>query len=116
MCLWEQHANYITIGGPGVGKGTQGLKLANNFNATHLSVGDLFRDNAQILLAGEDGFDVKSAMSEARLAPIAITQKLLGNCLGQHMRAGRTRFLVDGFPRTVEQAVLFTNSVREQLL
>jgi len=96
----------VLLGAPGVGKGTQAELLAEHFDICPLSTGDVFR-NAKILLP-QCGCDQKMStalahMDAGELVPDEIVISLIKErqkCL--HCRGG---FLLDGFPRTVAQAM-----------
>jgi len=81
-----------------------------DFNAVHVSVGDLLRDKADKLLA-DDGIDLDEYMRNSILVPKEITQKYLETHLINHVRGGKRRFLVDGFPRSMDQALYFKSCV-----
>jgi adenylate kinase len=95
----------ILLGAPGVGKGTQAELLNQRLLACHLSTGDLFRAAATRSDA-EQSPAMKPALAYMRrgqLVPDATVWEIVrerGECL--HCAGG---FILDGFPRTVEQAV-----------
>lgn len=97
-------------GGPGVGKGTQCTRLANDLGAAHLSVGDLLRAEAKTLLA-EQTTDIMAVMREGKLVPTEVVQKVLKRYIDQNLHQGTTRILLDGFPRSMDQMRLFETSV-----
>ncbi|KAL2057377.1 hypothetical protein ABVK25_002430 [Lepraria finkii] len=94
------------IGGPGVGKGTQCTRLAQDLKLVHISVGDLLRKEAEKSLDGQE-FDIKAIMGHASLVPHTYVHDVLQRCLVQHLKDGRSDFLIDGFPRSKEQAQFF---------
>lgn len=104
-------ANRNDIGGPGVGKGTQCTWLANDLDLVHVSVGDLLRAEAKKLLM-EDGIDIEGRMRDGLLAPVEVVQKTLKTFLVKEIKEGKSIFLVDGFPRSLEQAHHFEAHVR----
>ncbi|XP_062228508.1 UMP-CMP kinase 1-like isoform X2 [Phragmites australis] len=87
----------FVIGGPGSGKGTQCAKIVNQFGFTHLSAGDLLREEAKS--DSEQGTMIKNIMHEGKLVPAEIIVKLL---LKAMLESGNDKFLVDGFPRNEE--------------
>ena len=87
----------ILIGPPGVGKGTQAARLREEFELTHIATGDLLRDHR-----AEDtalGREASGYMSTGRLVP----DELVVAMVRERIEAS-PRFLLDGFPRTLEQA------------
>jgi adenylate kinase len=95
----------VLLGAPGVGKGTQADLLNQRLNACHLSTGDLFRA-ASKLSECDQSPAMKSAMEHMRrgeLVPDATVWEMV------HERADCIRcasgFVLDGFPRTLAQAV-----------
>ena len=103
-------AHRYDIGGPGVGKGTQCTWLAKDLDLVHVSVGDLLRALPKEALL-EDGIDIEGRMRDGLLAPVEIVQETLQSFLVTEMREGKSVFLVDGFPRSLEQAHYFETHV-----
>lgn len=90
----------ILLGPPGVGKGTQAKFIAEKYRIPHISTGDIFR--AAIQQETALGKQVKSIVTEGKLVPDEVTIELVKERLKQpDCQKG---FLLDGFPRTVEQA------------
>ena len=108
-------ANRNDTGGPGVGKGTQCTWLAKDLELVHVSVGELLRAEAKKLLM-DDGIDIEGRMRDGLLAPVEVVQKTLKTFLVKEMKEGKSIFLVDGFPRSLEQARQFEAQVRHVLL
>ncbi len=93
--------NLILFGPPGSGKGTQAVKLAEEFNLLHISTGDLFRSE----LKNETplGVEAKKYITKGELVPDEVTIGMLSNKLDEF--AGKVNgFIFDGFPRTEPQA------------
>lgn len=93
--------NLILFGPPGSGKGTQAVKLAEEFNLYHISTGDLFRSE----LKNETplGVEARKYMDKGELVPDEVTIGMLSNKLDEY--AGKVHgFIFDGFPRTQPQA------------
>lgn len=93
--------NLILFGPPGSGKGTQAVKLAEEFNLLHISTGDLFRSE----LKNETplGLEAKKYMDKGELVPDEVTIGMFSNKLDEF--AGKVDgFIFDGFPRTQPQA------------
>lgn len=89
----------VLLGPPGAGKGTQAKKLVERFHLSHISTGDIFREN--IKNQTELGKKVESYLSSGRLVPDELTIAMLWDRLD---REGEQGFLLDGFPRTLDQA------------
>ena len=91
----------LLIGAPGAGKGTQAELLAERFGITHISSGDLLRqhvkDNTSI------GQVIKSYLDHGDLVPDAVVMDMLRKPVVAAAQAGG--YVLDGFPRTVEQAM-----------
>ncbi|CAD7969600.1 unnamed protein product [Amoebophrya sp. A25] len=99
----------FVCGGPGSGKGTNCARIAAEFNYCHLSAGDLLRQ--EIAAQTRRGMELQGLMAEGKLVSDEITIDLLKNAmLANQDKCG---FLVDGFPRSVEQAVKFEKNVAE---
>jgi adenylate kinase len=88
------------LGPPGAGKGTQAQKLAEKLGIPHISTGDLFRDN--ISKATELGLEAKKYLDSGDLVPATLTNRLVEDRLNDADAADG--FILDGFPRSVEQA------------
>jgi len=91
---------YIIIGPQGSGKGTQAQLLCKNYDLVHMSIGDIFRWNAQnhTKLAAR----VQRIMNEGLLVPDEIVQGVVRQRLEEH--DWNYGFILDGFPRTRAQA------------
>jgi adenylate kinase len=90
----------VLLGPPGAGKGTQAQKLAEKLGIPHISTGDLFRDN--ISKATELGLEAKKYLDSGDLVPATLTNRLVEDRLNDADAADG--FILDGFPRSVEQA------------
>lgn len=92
--------NILFMGPPGAGKGTQAILIVNEYNLPHISTGDMFR--AAIANQTELGMTAKKFMDEGSLVPDDVTIGIVRERLSEpDCKEG---FLLDGFPRTVEQA------------
>lgn len=101
--------------GPGAGKGTQCSKLVSTYGFTHLSAGDLLREE-QNREGSEYGQLIKDYIKDGKIVPMEVTIALLENAMkdtiaGQPTSAKGRRFLIDGFPRKLDQALKFEESV-----
>lgn len=91
----------IFLGAPGVGKGTIANKCSEHYALAHISTGDIFRAN--IKNKTELGTQVSAILQEGGLVPDELTIALVKDRLLQDdVSAG---YILDGFPRTTEQAV-----------
>ena len=90
----------IIFGPPGVGKGTQAKLLSKKFNIAHISTGDILRE--AIERRTELGLKVKSVIENGGLVPSDIMADIIDEVL--HSNRCRNGFILDGYPRTVNQA------------
>ena len=94
--------NLLLIGPPGVGKGTQAALLTQRLGLVQLASGDIFR--AEIVAGSELGLRAKRFMDAGKLVPDEVTIGMMeARISSTEVRAAG--FVLDGFPRTVEQAV-----------
>lgn len=93
--------NLLIMGLPGAGKGTQAAKIVEQFHVAHISTGDMFR--AAIANQTELGLLAKSYMDDGNLVPDDVTNGIVKERLAQS-DIQETGFLLDGYPRTIEQA------------
>jgi adenylate kinase len=90
----------VLLGPPGAGKGTQAEKLVEKLGIPQISTGDLFRHN--ISTGTTLGLEAKKYLDAGDLVPTTLTNALVDDRLnGEDVAQG---FILDGFPRTVEQA------------
>ena len=94
------------LGGPGVGKGTQCARVAKEFDFHHICVGDLLREEAKSPTSPYRDL-IPESISKSVLLPAQLTTMLLKREIGRAQADGVTRFLLDGFPRSVVQATDF---------
>lgn len=93
----------VLLGPPGAGKGTQASAIVEKYNIPHISTGDIFRENIK---AGTDlGKEAKGYMDKGLLVPDEIVVSIVKDRLTHD--DCKEGFLLDGFPRTVNQAVDF---------
>ena len=90
----------ILMGPPGAGKGTQAEKLVELYQIPHISPGDMFRKAQKE--GTELGLKAKSYMDQGQLVPDEVTVGIVKERLAEDDCKGG--FLLDGFPRTVQQA------------
>lgn len=97
--------NIILMGLPGAGKGTQAEKIVENYSVPHISTGDMFR--LAIKEQTPLGVEAKSYIDRGELVPDEVTIGIVKERLSQpDCTKG---FLLDGFPRTIEQAEALDN-------
>ena len=90
----------ILLGPPGAGKGTQAAKIAERYSLAHISTGDMLR--AEIASETPLGMKAKALIDEGELVPDEIIVGMVENRIKQDDCVNG--FLLDGFPRTIEQA------------
>lgn len=93
--------NLLIMGLPGAGKGTQAAKIVEEFGVAHISTGDMFR--AAMANQTEMGTLAKSFIDKGELVPDEVTNGIVKERLAQD-DIKEKGFLLDGFPRTIEQA------------
>ena len=102
------------LGGPGSGKGTQSAHLVRDYAFIHMSAGDLLRAE-QEREGSEYGQLIKDYIKNGQIVPMEVTVKLIENemrkTLDRKESGGWGRFLIDGFPRKMDQALFFEESV-----
>ena len=102
--------NLLIMGLPGAGKGTQAAKIVEHFNIAHISTGDMFR--AAIANQTEMGVLAKSYIDKGELVPDQVTNGIVKERLSQD-DIKQTGFLLDGYPRTIEQANALDKTLAE---
>jgi adenylate kinase len=89
----------VLLGPPGAGKGTQAARLSSRLDVPHVSTGDLFR--AHLRNHTPLGLEAQKYMDAGELVPDDVTVAMVR----ERLTAGPDRgFILDGFPRNVEQA------------
>jgi len=91
--------NVVLFGPPGVGKGTQGEKLASETSIKHLAMGDILR--AAVRDATDAGLAARGYMDKGKLVPDDLVVAMIEDCI---VEDSSLNFLLDGFPRNVAQA------------
>lgn len=100
----------ILLGPPGAGKGTQASSIVVEYGITHISTGDIFRHN--IKNETELGKKVKSYLDKGQLVPDELTIDLVWDRLSKD--DCKKGFLLDGFPRTINQAEALQKGLEER--
>lgn len=97
--------NIILLGAPGSGKGTQAAEISKKYSLVHISTGDIFREN--IKNQTELGKTAKGFIDQGHLVPDEITVSMVKERLSRD--DCKNGVLLDGFPRTIEQAQALAN-------
>ncbi|MBE7360487.1 adenylate kinase [Staphylococcus epidermidis] len=92
--------NIILMGLPGAGKGTQASEIVKKFPIPHISTGDMFRK--AIKDETDLGKEAKSYMDRGKLVPDEVTVGIVKERISED--DAKKGFLLDGFPRTIDQA------------
>ena len=100
----------LIIGPPGAGKGTQAVRLAENYGIPTISTGDIFRSNVKN--ETELGKIAKSYMDSGNVVPDSLTNSLVRDRLAEP--DAQTGFLLDGYPRTAQQVEELDGFLAEQ--
>ena len=91
---------FIFLGPPACGKGTQTSKLAEYLGFPHIDTGSLLR--AEIKNETPDGIIAKSYIDKGNLVPVDLVANIIKNRLSQ--QDCKNGYILDGYPRSVEQA------------
>lgn len=92
--------NLVFLGAPGAGKGTQSKRISEKYGIPHISTGDILRAN--IKAGTELGKLAKSYIDKGALVPDEVIIKVMESRLAE--ADCKNGYLLDGFPRTIEQA------------
>jgi adenylate kinase len=102
--------NLILLGPPGAGKGTQAARLTEDFHLPYIATGDMLRE--QVKKGTELGKQAKEYMDRGDLVPDDVIIGMILACMeGPECADG---FLLDGFPRNVQQAESLEKAMREK--
>ena len=99
----------VLFGPPGAGKGTQAKLLAEHRNLLHLSTGDMRR--AAIRNETPVGVEASGYMTAGELVPDVVVNRIVAEALSEIDYAG---FILDGYPRTVDQAQFLLDLLEEK--
>lgn len=100
----------IFLGPPACGKGTQTNRLAEYFNLPHVDTGSLLR--AEIKSESENGKIAKQYIDKGQLVPVELVARIIKDRLAQ--KDCEEGYILDGFPRSAEQANMLTK-INEEL-
>lgn len=101
--------NIILMGLPGAGKGTQASEIVKKFPIPHISTGDMFRK--AIKDETDLGKEAKSYMDRGELVPDEVTVGIVKERISED--DAKKGFLLDGFPRTIDQAEALNDILSE---
>jgi adenylate kinase len=100
----------VLMGMPGVGKGTQAVRLARELGVVHLSTGDILREAVK---AGTTlGKEARDTMASGNLVPDELIGKMISERLARPDAVGG--FILDGFPRTLEQVTILDRVLEQR--
>lgn len=98
--------NIIILGAPGSGKGTLGKKLVNKYGYELISTGDILRQEKES--NSEIGLKIKNLIGKGNLVP----DDLINDIVKKKLKTVKGKFILDGYPRTVEQSI-FLDKIAE---
>ncbi|CAE8719220.1 unnamed protein product [Polarella glacialis] len=104
----------FVLGGPGKCQGTVCERITENFGYTHLSAGDLLREE-RARPGSKYGELIESHIKEGKLVPADITVKLLQQAMELHCWEGG-KYLIDGFPRSFDNLESWDRNIKDQVL
>jgi len=92
--------NLLIMGKPGAGKGTQATRLLDHYRLTHISTGNVYRD--EIAKRTPIGLEAEKYIGKGELVPDDLTNSIVKEILAK--RNYPNGFMLDGYPRTKAQA------------
>lgn len=99
----------LIMGAPGAGKGTQAALIKDAYNISHISTGDMFRK--AIKEQTPTGIEAKKYIDQGQLVPDFVTNNLVKERLAE--ADCKEGFLLDGYPRNLDQAVELDKILKE---
>ena len=101
--------NLVLLGAPGAGKGTQAEAISKNFNIPHISTGVILRN--EIKKGSELGERAVKFVENGKLVPDEVIIEMMKKIINIDKSKGG--FLIDGFPRNLKQAKMFSNVLNQ---
>ncbi|CAJ0591611.1 unnamed protein product [Cylicocyclus nassatus] len=101
---------FFIVGGPGSGKGTQCEKIVQKYGLSHLSSGDLLRD--EVASGSPRGAQLSKIMEEGKLVPLEVVLDLIKEAMLKEVAKGSKGFLIDGYPREIAQGEQFEREIQ----
>lgn len=101
--------NLLIMGPAGSGKGTMSAKIVDMAHVAHISTGDMFRE--AISKQTPVGVEAKSYLDQGHLVPDDVTDRMVKERISQD--DCKTGYLLDGYPRNIEQAKALENMTNE---
>ncbi|NP_001087683.1 adenylate kinase 1 L homeolog [Xenopus laevis] len=98
----------FVVGGPGSGKGTQCEKIVHQYGYTHLSTGDLLRE--EVSSGSERGKQLSAIMERGELVPLDTVLDMLKEAMIAKADTSKG-YLIDGYPREVKQGEEFEKKI-----
>ena len=102
--------NIIFFGPPGAGKGTQAKIISDFLDLPHLSTGEILR--SRILQNDELGIELKNIMASGKL----VSDFILNKIVSEKLINCKDGFILDGYPRTLDQALYLNKFLKEYTL
>jgi adenylate kinase len=102
-------SNYVFLGAPGAGKGTMAEMLSARFGHAHISTGDILR--AELKSGSELGLKAKACIDSGTLVPDDVVAAIVSAKLNTPETKKRG-FVLDGYPRTTNQAALLAAALK----
>lgn len=99
----------FVLGGPGSGKGTMCARIVDKYGWVHLSAGELLRAERSDPKS-QDGELINEFIREGKIVPVEITLSLLRRAME---KSGKRDFLIDGFPRNLDNIQGWFNNMTE---
>lgn len=100
--------NLVVLGAPGAGKGAQSFALSEYFGLTHVSTGDMLRD--EMKRKTDVGISVTERMNKGELVPDDVVTELLKDFLRRNQNENGV--ILDGYPRNLNQAVIMEDFIK----
>ena len=104
--------NIVISGAPGSGKGTQSAIIVEQYGLSHISTGDMLRE--EIKAGTENGKKAEVLINDGKLVPDEMIIAMLHDRVQKDLDNGANKgFIFDGFPRTAAQAVALDSMLKE---